>query len=57
MLFIQHSIDNGNEQASEKEKLWLQMLYHSVNARLSRFDEAKQLPLKAKIMEMKLREE
>ena len=57
MLLIQHLIDNGKEQASEKEKCWLQMLYHGLNAGLSKFDETKQLPLKAKIMEMKLRED
>ncbi len=55
MLLIKKLMDNCDEYTNEKEKLWLQMLYHGVCCKLSKFDESKQLPLKAKIMEMRIR--
>ena len=55
-MLIQHIMDQTATEASEKEKLWLQMLYHGVCHNISKFDEGKQLPLKAKILEMKLLE-
>jgi len=55
-MLIQHIMDQTATEAGEKEKLWLQMLYHGVCHKISKFDEGKQLPLKAKILEMKLLE-
>ncbi|MFT3910318.1 MAG: transcriptional regulator [Ferruginibacter sp.] len=57
MLLIKKMMDNCDKQTNEKEKLWLQMLYHGVCCKLSKFDESKQLPLKAKIMVMRIKQE
>lgn len=57
MLLIQHLIDNSDEQTSEKENLWLQMVYHGTCYKMTKYDEAKQLPLKAKLLEIRVKEE
>ncbi|MEO6670970.1 MAG: helix-turn-helix transcriptional regulator [Ferruginibacter sp.] len=57
LLLIQKMMANCDEYTSEKEKLWLQMLYHGLCCKISKFDESKQVPLKAKIMEMRIRKE
>lgn len=57
LLLIQKMMANCDEYTSEKEKLWLQMLYHGLGCKISKFDESKQVPLKAKIMEMIIRRE
>ena len=53
MLHIKKMMDSGNGQTGEKEKLWLQMLYHGLCCKISKFDESKQLLLKGKILQMK----
>ena len=53
MLLIKKMMDSGNGQTGEKEKLWLQMLYHGLCCKISKFDESKQLPLRGKILEMR----
>jgi len=57
LMLIQNIMDNTAAESNEKEKLWLQMLYHIVSHKISKYDEGKQLPLKAKILERKLKEE
>lgn len=48
-------IDNCNEQTCKKERLWLQMLYQGLCSKITKFDESKQLPVKAMIMEIRLK--
>ena len=57
MLIIKKLFGNCDEQTSEKEKRWLQMLYHGVVCKISKFDETKQLPIKAKILQMRVKQE
>lgn len=47
-------LDKCDEATSEKEKLWLQMIYHNIASKLSKVDESKQLPLQAKIVSIQL---
>jgi transcriptional regulator with XRE-family HTH domain len=54
LMLVQHVIDSTAAEAGEKEKLWLNMLYHGINHRISKFDESKQLKLKLKIVERSL---
>ena len=53
MLLVKKMMDSCNGQTGEKEKLWLQMLYHGLCCKISKFDESKQLPLRGKILEMR----
>lgn len=57
MLLIKKLIDNCDEHTNEKEKLWMQMLYHGICCKLTKFDESKQLPLQSKILVMQLKQE
>jgi len=57
LLLIKHIMDNSNGQTSEKEKCWLDMVYHAASYKASKYDEAKQLPLKAKVLYMRVKEE
>jgi transcriptional regulator with XRE-family HTH domain len=56
-LLIKHIMNNSNGQTSLKEKLWLDMVYHAACFKASKYDEAKQLSLKAKVMFMRVKEE
>ena len=57
MTLVKKMIDNCNEQTCKKEILWLQMLYHGLCSKISKFDGSKQLPLKAMIMEIRIKHE
>jgi transcriptional regulator with XRE-family HTH domain len=57
VLLIKHVMDKINEKTSEKEKCWLQMVYDTACYKASKYDDTKQLPLKAKLLEMRVKEE
>ena len=43
--------------SNEKEKLWLQMLHHGLVSKMCKYDETKQLSLRAKILQIKFKHE
>lgn len=54
---VQKMIENCDEQTCKKEKLWLQMLYHGLCNKITKFDDSKQLKVKAMIMEIRIKHE